>query len=185
MKEKVILIANQKGGVGKTLIADELAFALDRQKIPYNLYDLDQQGGSVHGQTESSNAKVTIVDTPGALQKEMLEWMQSSDLIIIPTKMTPRDMPPLETMIDLVNQDTVKASVIYVFNGWNRYKATQEFEEWFKESYPDAKTIELPQSEAFTQAALNGQSVIDYKASGKPAEQISALVKMVFEELNL
>ena len=33
---KTVLICNQKGGVGKTLIADELAFALERDQIPYN-----------------------------------------------------------------------------------------------------------------------------------------------------
>ena len=32
---------NQKGGVGKTLIADELAYALERDEIPFNFYDLD------------------------------------------------------------------------------------------------------------------------------------------------
>ena len=32
---KTVLVCNQKGGVGKTLIADELAFALERSKICY------------------------------------------------------------------------------------------------------------------------------------------------------
>ena len=38
---KTVLVCNQKGGVGKTLIADELAFALERDKIRFNFYDLD------------------------------------------------------------------------------------------------------------------------------------------------
>jgi len=38
---KNILICNQKGGVGKSLIADELAFFFERNKTPYNFYDLD------------------------------------------------------------------------------------------------------------------------------------------------
>lgn len=43
---KTILICNQKGGVGKTLIADEIAFALERDNIPYSFLTLmnkDQQ----------------------------------------------------------------------------------------------------------------------------------------------
>ena len=38
---KTVLVCNQKGGVGKTLIADELAFALERDGIPYNFIDLE------------------------------------------------------------------------------------------------------------------------------------------------
>ena len=185
MKDKVILICNQKGGVGKTLIADELAFAFDRDKVPYNLYDLDQQGGSVHGEKEAPNAVVTIVDTPGALQEDMLKWMKEADLIIIPTRMSPRDMPPLETMIDMVSKNDISADVIFVFNGWNRYRATAEFEEWFKETYPKAKSIAISQSEAITQAALDGKSVVEYKPSSVPAQKIAELVKLVKKILKL
>ena len=35
---KTVLIANQKGGVGKTLIADELCFSLERDNIPYSFF---------------------------------------------------------------------------------------------------------------------------------------------------
>lgn len=42
---KTILIANQKGGCGKTLVVDELAFSFDRTDVKYSLYDLDGQGG--------------------------------------------------------------------------------------------------------------------------------------------
>ena len=37
---KNILICNSKGGVGKSLIADELAFYLEHKNISYNFYDL-------------------------------------------------------------------------------------------------------------------------------------------------
>ena len=41
-----ILIVNQKGGVGKTTIADELAFALERRDYDVVFQNLDNQGGS-------------------------------------------------------------------------------------------------------------------------------------------
>ena len=189
-KEKTILICNQKGGVGKTLVADELAFGFDRDGIPYNLYDLDQQGGSVHKEVRNDNAVVGIVDTPGALQVitmqegkpvTLSDLMKDADLIIIPTKMTPRDLQPFLTMIDLIKQNKIKAPVFYVFNEWNRYRATAEFEEWFKEAFPISIYYRIPKSEGFTQAALEGKSILEHREykSSFAAMQIRELVSAV------
>lgn len=180
---KNILVCNQKGGVGKTTIADEIAFAFDRDSIPYNFYDLDNQGGAIHQEIEKDNAQVSIIDTPGSLQKDLVQWMKEADIIIIPTRMTSKDIPPLETMINLVKSKGINTPVIYVLNGWNRYKATAEFEEWFFDTYPNEKTISIPQSESFTQAGLNNQSVCDYMPHGLPAERIKLLIGLIKYEL--
>ncbi len=37
---KTILIANQKGGCGKTLVVDELAFSFDRTDVKYSFMTL-------------------------------------------------------------------------------------------------------------------------------------------------
>ena len=77
---KTVLICNQKGGVGKTLIADELAFALERDGIPYNFFDLDGQGSSIHETSETDDAQVQIIDTPGALNKHLTKWVEAADI---------------------------------------------------------------------------------------------------------
>lgn len=182
---KTVLVCNQKGGVGKTMIADEIAFAFDKSRTPYNFYDLDNQGGSLHGAKEVKNAMVSIIDTPGALQCDMIKWMKKASIVVIPTKMTPRDMTPLETMIELVKKANLSVPVIYVMNGWNRYRATAEFTEWFDSTYPNQKTIIVPQSESFTQAALNNQSVCDYMPHGFPAEQIKILTGIIKYEFGI
>ena len=46
-----ILMLNQKGGVGKTTIADELSFALERRGKTVAFVTTDPQGGSVHEMT--------------------------------------------------------------------------------------------------------------------------------------
>ena len=182
---KSVLVANQKGGVGKTLIADEIAFALDRANVGYNFYDLDGQGGCIHEQHESDDAEFCVVDTPGALQADMLDWMKAADVILIPTKMTSRDIPPLQTMLELVQNEDVKAKVIVVLNGWNRFTATHDFEEWFKEEYPNLSTVTVPQSEIFTQSALAGKSVVEFKPHSMASDQIKLLVGLVKYELGI
>ena len=66
---KTILVCNQKGGVGKSLVADEIAFSFERSGIPVSFYDLDTQGGTLHETHEADGAQVAVVDTPGALQE--------------------------------------------------------------------------------------------------------------------
>ena len=44
---KTIRVCNQKGGVGKSLVANEIAFSFERSGIPVSFYDLDTQGRHV------------------------------------------------------------------------------------------------------------------------------------------
>jgi len=53
---KTILVCNQKGGVGKSLVADEIAFSFERSGIPVSFYDLDAQGGTLHRTREADAA---------------------------------------------------------------------------------------------------------------------------------
>lgn len=94
-----------KGGVGKSLLADCIAFSLERAQVPYNFYDLDNQGGTIHGTTipEREDVVAEIIDTPGALSEDVSEWMKAADVIIIPFRPTSRDIPPLLKMIDIAD----------------------------------------------------------------------------------
>ena len=182
---KTVLVCNQKGGVGKTLISDELAFALERDDIPHNYYDLDTQGGAMHRPTEQEGAVVQIIDTPGAIQADWIKWVEAADMVIVPTKLTQRDVPPLQTMIQMLEPYKGKKPVLYVLNGWNRYKASKDFTDWFAEQYPDLRSAILCQSEMFNYAAALGGSIMDYKADSLPAQQIAAISAIVKFELPL
>lgn len=52
------MIDSSKGGVGKSTIADEMAFSLDRSGIPFNFYDLDGKSGTLHATSEVEGAEV-------------------------------------------------------------------------------------------------------------------------------
>lgn len=171
---KTVLICNSKGGVGKSLIADELSFSLDRSGIAFNFYDLDAQGGTLHKPAKMDGAEVSIVDTPGALQGEMAEWIGQSDLVIIPTRCTSRDIEPLLRIRQAVEANT-KAPVVYVLNCWTRYRAARDFREWLEGQVGDAPILTLPQSEQFVQAGAYGVSVVEYAPQSAAAKATIAM----------
>ena len=165
---KTILVCNQKGGVGKSLVADEIAFSFERSGIPVSFYDLDAQGGTLHRTQEADGAQVAVVDTPGALQEALSEWLKEADVVVIPTRTTSRDIEPLMRMRKAVFKHS-RAKIVYVMNGWNRFKASRDFMEWFEGLAGDQTVVTLPQSEAFVQAGAAGASVVEFDRRGKAA----------------
>lgn len=161
---KNILVCNQKGGVGKSLISDELAFSFERSGIPISFYDLDSQGGTIHRSREREDAQVGIIDTPGVLQQRLKDWIAEADMIIIPTRTTSRDIEPLQRMQKAVRG--VDGPILYVLNGWNRWRASRDFLEWFRGTVGDALICKLPQSEQFVQAGAAGVSIVEHARRG-------------------
>lgn len=175
---KNILICNQKGGVGKSTLADLLMWSFEKDGIPTSFYDLDGQGGVIHKPIEVDNARVAVIDTPGALQKDLGTWIQNADVVIVPTKATMMDINPLIRMIEPVS--TATCPVVYVEAMWNRFTAAAMFEEWFSQETGDkSKILRIPQSELVVQAAAVGKSVIDYAPRSPAAEAASEFVKYI------
>ena len=177
---KTILVCNQKGGVGKSLIADEIAFSFERSGVPVSFYDLDAQGGTLHQTHEVDGAEVAVVDTPGALQEALADWLKEADVVVIPTRTTSRDIEPLMRMRKAVFKHS-RAKIVYVMNGWNRFKASRDFMEWFDGLAGVQTVVTLPQSEAFVQAGAAEKSVVEYDKRGKAARATVELVNAARE----
>lgn len=180
---KTVLVANTKGGVGKTTIASELAYAARNSGLKFDYYDLDRQGGSSFADQQNPDSVVSIVDTPGSLTADLGKYIKASDLIIVPTRMSYRDQQPLEMMIRTVQSIGIPA--IYVLSQWNRYRVCADFLDWFKGAYPTEPLIALPQSELFPQAGLAGCSVCQLNLNSFPGQQVNQLIGMVEMELQV
>ena len=180
---KRILFVNQKGGVGKTLLADETAFNLEK-KTKISFIDLDMQGGAVHetNYEDGEDYEYQIIDTPGALNKDMRTWMEQADVIIIPTNCNRHDMVPLQRMMEIAEHFD-KSKFIIVFNRWNRFSGTAEFINWFSVSYPGYKTFLLPASVALTDAAARSMSIIDFKPKHKAAQAIENFINFRLQRI--
>ena len=124
--------------------------------------------------------RLAVVDTPGALQSQLTDYMKAADVIVIPTRTTSRDIEPLQRMQVAVRANAPKAKVvIYVLNGWNRWRASNDFLEWFKGQVGNGAIVKLPQSESFVHASAYGRSVVEYSRFGKSVEATRELCNTV------
>lgn len=182
---KTILVAAQKGGVGKSLIADELAFSFERSGLPVSFYDLDGQGGTLHSTKISDEAKAAIVDTPGALQGDLGRWIAEADAVLVPTRASGRDIPPLLRVINLLEEKRKKRLFFYlVVNFWNRYSAAKDFIEWIsKKDIKYNDILMIPQSEAIVQASIAGTSVVKYSPTSPAAVAILNMCNKIRSDL--
>lgn len=84
--------------VGKTTLADELAFALERRGSTVAFVSTDPQGGSVHEVCDdpdyAESCDYQIVDTAGVLNDGMGDWCRAADVILIPMLPSTRDVEP-------------------------------------------------------------------------------------------
>lgn len=177
---KYVLVLNQKGGVGKTTICEEVAASLQRTGTPFCFYNLDPQGGCCIEPREDEDAVVAVIDTPGALSDKTAEWVQSADVIVVPARASGKDIPALKRMLEVVEANKrTDAKVIIVVNQWTRYTASRDFYEWLIGLGKDFVVTRLPQSELFQKASAAGVPLTDYAPKSVPAEGAMLVVNMV------
>ena len=140
MAGKVITVAQQKGGAGKTTIAANLAVSLSRRGSRVALLDTDPQGSlgrwfmtrreagdpglefstaSAWGVSyECDKLRKTfdfvLVDTPPKIDSDLKPAIRESDLVIVPVSASPVDVWATEGVLDMAARE--KANVIVVLN---------------------------------------------------------------------
>lgn len=140
MSGKIITVAQQKGGAGKTTIAINLAVALSKRGASVTLLDTDPQGsmgrwfmmrretGDPGMEFSTASAwgvsyevdKLTkthdfvLIDTPPKIDSDLKPAIRESDLVIVPVSASHMDVWATEGVLDLANRE--KARVMVVLN---------------------------------------------------------------------
>lgn len=159
-----ILILNRKGGSGKSTICDELLFSLERSGISSAFVDLDDQGSVIHADTseQADTAEVTVIDTPGALSDQVPGWIESADIIVIPTMPSGRDVKMLLAALEDARVYGRDAKRIIAVSRFNRYKAAGEFLDALHKIADEGETITtIAQSENFGRAFMEKRSIVE------------------------
>ena len=121
-----IVLASQKGGVGKTTLCGHLAVEIDRQRAGRTaLLDTDPQGGLAAWWNErqaetppffkiagslrrtldalkESGVDFALIDTPPAITGSIDATIREADLVIVPAKPSPHDLRAVAATVALV-----------------------------------------------------------------------------------
>jgi chromosome partitioning protein len=119
---QIITVANQKGGVGKSLLCINLAYVFFNSGLKVGLIDKDYQGSLsqilkpsdelilIPEDTALSDLKnlgyyhVIIIDTPPYLSNKLPEIFLISDYILLPTKAGIFDLMAIRATIGLIKE---------------------------------------------------------------------------------
>lgn len=113
--KKTVTVVNRKGGVGKSFIADEIAWALERDGVACAFWDFDGQGGTGHETSDAEEreaAEVYVVDTPGAITRQMRDLLKQTDVAVVPVTPVGSDVSATEYTMDVVESACPKAAKI-------------------------------------------------------------------------
>lgn len=203
MAGKVITVAQQKGGSGKTTVAVNLAVAFARKGKTVALLDTDPQGSlgrwfmarreAGEPGMEFSTASAwgvsyecdklrksfdyVFVDTPPKIDADLKPAIRESDLVIIPVGASQVDVWATEGVIDLAQREKAKTLVVL-----NRAKvgtkvATDVDASLTALGVKRAKTV-LGSRVAFAESLGHGKGVLE-RPKGAWSEEIEALAAEV------
>ncbi|MDD9923944.1 MAG: ParA family protein [Boseongicola sp.] len=203
MAGKVITVAQQKGGAGKTTIAANLAVAFAKDGHSVALLDTDPQGSLGRwfmmrreaGKTDLAFSTASawgvsyeldklkashdfiLVDTPPKVDSDLKPAIRESDLVVIPVSASPVDVWATEDVIDLVSRE--KSSALIVLNRVKSgTRVADDVSTALKGLGASVATAALGNRVAFAETLGNGKSVLEI-GKGKWTEEIQALAQDV------
>lgn len=207
----VLALLNQKGGVGKTTLATNIAAVLAQDGQKVLLIDADQQGSALdwsaarvgealfpvvglpkdtlHRQIAAlaSPYDWTIIDGPPRVYNVAKSAIAASDLVVIPVQPSPYDVWAAKEIVDLIAEvQVIKASLKAVFAVNRKIVGTaigrDVVEALAGYPLPVLKAF-VCQRVGFAETAAAGQTILETEPKGTAAQEIRALVSELKEYL--
>lgn len=205
MVGKVITVAQQKGGSGKTTLAANLAVALSKRGNSVAVLDTDPQGSlgrwfmNRHAETDGETGLAfstasawgvsyeceklikahdfVIIDTPPKIDADLRPALRASDLVIVPVAASHLDLWATESVLELAGREG-RAVLLVLNRASSRARLTAKIlSELDALDAPRAKTT-IGNRVAFAEGLGSGFSASEGPKS-RASEEIGALTDEV------
>lgn len=199
MAEKVITIAQQKGGAGKTTVAAHLAVTWSQRGKRVAIVDIDPQGSLTHwhkireqrfgegytGLTFASlsgwrvgsevarlrrNHDIIIIDSPPHTETEARTAIRTADFIIVPVQPSPTDLWATKATLELAKAENIPVRVVL-----NRVASSSRIAPLIAAELPDLAKTTLGNRVLFASSLMEGRSATEIAPTSPAALEIKAL----------
>ncbi len=203
MRQKVITIAQQKGGAGKTTVAVHLTVALAQKGYRVAVVDIDPQGSLTQWHkireerlgegytgmhfstlsgwrvgTEVSRLKrhydIILIDSPPHVETEARTAIRAADLVLIPVQPSPTDLWATQATVTLAKNEKIPVRTVL-----NRVAANSRLVEQIRAQLPELAATTLGNRVAFASAIMEGRGVTEVDPRSAASVEIKALVSEI------
>ncbi|MGP1254721.1 MAG: ParA family partition ATPase [Kiloniellales bacterium] len=211
MAAKIITVAQQKGGAGKTTLTAHLAVAYTAAKKKVAVVDIDPQqsltmwfrlreerfgdagagllvsqinGWRVRNEVErlAREHEVVLIDSPPHAETEAKIAVRSAGLVVIPVQPSPMDVWATRPTLELASAE--ETPVLLVLNRVPpRAKLNEEMLAEVKGFGAQIAKAQIGNRVVFASALSEGRAVGEVQPSGKAAKEIAGLAKEILRNV--
>lgn len=203
---RILALASQKGGSGKTTLSGHLAVQAQRSGMgPVVLIDIDPQGSLAEWWNEREDElpafaqttvarlsadlevlrtqgfKLAVIDTPPAITMAIQSVIGVAELIVVPTRPSPHDLRAVGATVELCER--AQKPLIFVVNaGTAKARITSEAAIALSQ-HGTVAPITIHNRIDFASSMIDGRTVMDLDPKGKSAREIEALWSYIADRM--
>ena len=203
---RVIVLASQKGGSGKTTLAGHLAVQAELSGAgPVALIDTDPQGSlakwwnaraaetpafvgarfdSLQSDLDALRAqgfKLVFIDTPPAVTKAIAHVVSFADLVVMPTRPSPHDLRAVGATVEIAAAHN-KAMIFVINAATARAKITSEAAVALSQ-HGTVAPVMLNHRVDFAASMTDGRTVMEHSLKGPSSKEVQELWSYVGNRL--